>query len=584
MPPPAARFSIAFDDAANMVLPEWYALDELYPSLVTEYTIDRGRSFELDRCDTGRATVTLMDQDGVLDPTNPSSPYVDKIQPLKQAAIARWNPVEEEWQTRFRGFIDSYEYEFHPSQLVNRVTIELVDIFEVVSAVEMMPGYFGLPQVDTPAESKGQVYFAATPDDDLHGMQIRVNQILDNAAIPDEFKVVFTGNVSLRKAVYSPGESAMAAIQEAVDAEFPAVANVYADRLGRLCVHGRFARFDPDGTAASYGNWDFQDWKAGDGAAVAASPTDTAHIRGFSMSRDASKVINRAMATPIDVADVNVPGQIVQNVPSQDEHGLRPWSAQNLLTKQGLVPGQHRDHLEETKTFADYYVRNYVQPQNRVSSITFRSIDPNSCRRCRELEAALRVRHQRPDHAHDRLTRRRRPRGQTVLHRRHPRTSEPTEPRLRRRHPDPGLVAGRVLRGQPVHMKIQQKPIIHGRDHAPGGADPVPGLGGIAFEVDPQTGGWLMIETTGSNVTEDSEGEFFGISLVAGADTEGGGIYLKTLPTSEDVQSMGITLENNDSSGIDIVDDGPTAGIRINSETAIRMTAPDTRDVWVANH
>lgn len=48
-----------------------------------------------------------------------------------------------------------------------------------------------------------------------------------------------------------------------------------------------------------------------------------------------------------------------------------------------------------------------------------------------------------------------------------------------------------------------RKPIIHGRDHAPGGADPIPGLivdfeGFIRFVTRPQDGAWLYIETTGA--------------------------------------------------------------------------------------
>ena len=58
----------------------------------------------------------------------------------------------------------------------------------------------------------------------------------------------------------------MTAIQDAVDAEFPGVGNVYGDRLGRLAIHGRYARFDPLGTEAMTAGWDFHDWKAGDGA------------------------------------------------------------------------------------------------------------------------------------------------------------------------------------------------------------------------------------------------------------------------------------------------------------------------------
>ena len=60
---------------------------------------------------------------------------------------------------------------------------------------------------------------------------------------------------------------------------------------------------------------------------------------------------------------------------------------------------------------------------------------------------------------------------------------------------------------------LQSKPIIHGRDHAPGGADPISGLGGevtwedvgsgvspfagIQFDTD-NTGGWLGIIATGA--------------------------------------------------------------------------------------
>ena len=112
----------------------------------------------------------------------------------------------------------------------------------------------------------------------------------------------------------------MAAIQDAVDAEFPGVGNVYGDRLGRLCVHGRYARFDPVATAAETAGWDFHDWKAGDGAAVAASPTDTAHIRGFSISRDLGKVINLALASPnTDDDDADFEAQVVQDATSKGD-------------------------------------------------------------------------------------------------------------------------------------------------------------------------------------------------------------------------------------------------------------------------
>jgi hypothetical protein len=201
-------------------------------------------------------------------------------------------------------------------------------------------------------------------------MRTRILQVLADAGIPDEFYSVFTGNVSLHETTYSPGESAMSAIQDAVDAEMPFVGNVYADRLGRLTVHGRYARFDPEGTAEAEG-WDFQEYRAGDGLAVAGSPADTAHIRGFAYSRDVTKVINRAMATPIGIADADLAGQVVENATSIGKFGIRPWSTENLILKQGVTDGLN--DLDECRRYAQYYVDAYHAPANRISSITFRS-------------------------------------------------------------------------------------------------------------------------------------------------------------------------------------------------------------------
>ena len=77
----------------------------------------------------------------------------------------------------------------------------------------------------------------------------------------------------------------------------------------------------------------------------------------------------------------------------------------------------------------------------------------------------------------------------------------------------------------------QQKPIIHGRDHEHGGADPIRvhwedvgtsgggAGGGIRFDTYPQAGGWLYLETT------DSTGEpsASGIEI---QDKSGGGVLI----------------------------------------------------------
>ena len=372
MADPAGRFLIAFDDPTLEPSPTWTRIDS-YPNLVTSYTIDRGRQYELDRTDTGRATVTITDPDGILDPTNPFGPFWDdtahasKIRPLLQATLGRYNPVTDAWYTRYRGFVEEMDYTFDPSQRFNRLQLTLIDIFEILSAVEMLPGEFG----DTPpAGAEGQVFF------DNAVMGDRITQVLTDAGIPDAFYVVFSGNVHLYESTYSPAESAMTAVQEAADAEFPGVSNVYTDRTGRLAVHGRLAKFDPAGVlaGASPGAWDWHHWQAGDGAAVNASPTDTAHLRQFAFNRGLAKIINSGLASPVGIDDTDVDGQKVIDSTSVGLYGIRSWSAQNLITKTGIIDSA--DALTETKRFASYYVDNYKAPQDRVTVCGFRTMSP----------------------------------------------------------------------------------------------------------------------------------------------------------------------------------------------------------------
>jgi len=148
---PTGRFSIAFDDPTLEWAPTWTRIDDISSSLVASYTIDRGRQYEQDRTDTGRAVVQITDRHGLLDPTNTFGPFYGKIRPLLQAAICRWDPVAESWWTRFRGFIEDFDYVFDPGQKFNRLTVSLVDLFEVLAAIEMLPdGHWG----DDPAVVK----------------------------------------------------------------------------------------------------------------------------------------------------------------------------------------------------------------------------------------------------------------------------------------------------------------------------------------------------------------------------------------------------------------------------------------------
>jgi hypothetical protein len=256
---------------------------------------------------------------------------------------------------------------------VNRLTITLVDLFEILSATQMWPGEFGV--ASPAADSEAQVFFEDANFDD------RIKGVLFNAGIQVEWYIVFSGNVELHEAAYSPGESAMTAIQEAADAEFPGVSNAYIDVFGRLAAHGRLAKFDPFGTQAGMSDpsdWYLHHWKVGDSAAVASQPTQVAQIRQFGFSRDLSKVINSGSAYPKYATDAQIKTQLVKDTTSIGKYGIRSWGAENLLTKRGLPSptSPETTDLQECLKFADYYVQNYNEPIDRISSIGLRSMRP----------------------------------------------------------------------------------------------------------------------------------------------------------------------------------------------------------------
>jgi hypothetical protein len=210
--------------------------------------------------------------------------------------------------------------------------------------------------------------------------------VLEQSLIPPDYYEVFTGNVKLNAGPYSPGESPLTVIQEAADGEFPGVANVYTDRFGRLVFHGRYAKFNPEGVVAGAtpDQWDWHQWKVGDGTAVAADVGGTAQLREFAFNRGRAKVITSASAWPqykgLGLArptDAEIAAQLVTaDSSSLDAYGIRSWSAENLWTLEGIVDSSTA--LVETKRFAQYYVDNYSNPRNRVTTLTLKSMRPGT--------------------------------------------------------------------------------------------------------------------------------------------------------------------------------------------------------------
>jgi len=324
------------------------------------WTIDRGRSYELDKTATGSAVIRTVDMIGALDPTNPGSPFAGQLDPMQPGAIALQNPVTGGWSTLFRGFTAEYRFEVDVSEVVIRGEIELVDAFEILAATEVIPGDYGDA---APADSKGDAWYAAQPVDD------RIRAALEDANWPAVLTNIFTGNVWVQDVVYSPRSQILAVIQDAADAEFPGVANVFVSKDGIVTFHGRKARFNP--TDPQY---NINQWHVGDTAAYTAD-TNVAPLATLSFSRDKERIVNAAISTPQNIRDSEIEGQNVADATSIDTYGVRSLSFENLLTLRGKDDGLGAN--DETKLFSTYYVDNLKDPQNRITQMSFRPLQPS---------------------------------------------------------------------------------------------------------------------------------------------------------------------------------------------------------------
>lgn len=331
--------------------------------IVSSYTIDRGRSYELDKNSPGTASITLIDTTGELDPTNPAYPF----NPMTPATIALRNPVTATTHQIFTGYVSRFDYDLYQTEKYAVATLELVDGMDLLSAVEMTGATFGdlAPLPGYPSTFiHPEPYFDR--DDQVAD---RINQVLNQAGYSVGLREIFSGNVKVRETAYAPRASALSAIEDAADAEFPGVANFYFQKDGRATFHGRLARFFPD--VAQY---HISKWRAGDHAAVTADSTRSL-IFELSFDKDKDKVINWAISTPQGIADSAHNGQVVKDASSIATYGTRSISFENLLTYGGYLGGTTA--LVETKKFATYYVNNYKTPRARINRITFKRLPPS---------------------------------------------------------------------------------------------------------------------------------------------------------------------------------------------------------------
>lgn len=372
---------VAFNDSALAQNPVWTRLDD--PAgyrLASSWQISRGRQTALDKTGTGTAQVTFTDLHGLLDPTNPTGPFFDKLEPSLQAAIGFMNPMTGDWTTLFRGHLSSQNHDLNmitDSRGVDVVVMDLVDAFDLLGAIELAPANHGI--TPTVWSHFADVYYPGTPSNFVGEPAVwkhvddHIVQLLDDAKWPNTgqkragLRNIFAGNVSVQGTVYARRDSMLTALFDAADAEFPGVANIYVSKTGVLTFHGRFARFYPARPGYGIGSW-----SCGDMTQAAYDP-DCAPISGISFHRSKEDIVNACIALPDGFSDTDVPTQLSKNTTSINKYGWRSLTFEGLKIHQGHDDlGNSTNALVETKKFADYYVQNFAEPQTRVTQIRFR--------------------------------------------------------------------------------------------------------------------------------------------------------------------------------------------------------------------
>lgn len=391
MADPEGIFSIAFDAAPMTVDPTWTRIDTLEGCRVREWSSDRGRPTEFDKIETGTAVVRIVDREGLFDPTNSSSAYYGKVLPGKQAAICLQNPISDAWFTQFRGFIESWNYTLDQTRQFFELELQLVDGFAILERAELQVGVDGtLPPFSEFDEEQRTALNELGAGNVLYGettgtLSDRITGILGDVNWPTGLQDVFSGNVQIGPKAYGVGTTALDALWDCCDAEFPGgVALMYMSKEGVFRFRGRQARFRPD--VAEYG---IQRRDVGtpphtelDNTIVPLSELE------FSSGQD--NIFNVVTALPQWVgtgatirqlnpdppANDNVAGQTDSDTASIAAYGRRSISFDQLGTVIGIHTGNNS--MEETRVFVDYYLTNYAEFAPRPTRMVFKSRRPGA--------------------------------------------------------------------------------------------------------------------------------------------------------------------------------------------------------------
>ena len=235
---------------------------------IVQVSVRRGRNRILSKFEAGTATVTIYDQNGDWNPSNPAGAYYGDLKPLRKIQIyADYNGTR---YYMFSGFITDYDTSFSiGTDEVSRVTLKCVDGFKLLTGAAFTT-------------------VSGAPAGQLSGA--RVNAILDAVEWPSGLRDIDTGQSTLQADPGTPRQ-ALTALRTVEDSEF---GGLFLDAEGLVTFVDR----DALTTSLATPLYDFAD----DGTGIAFQNAVTAYDDTLIVN---DVTVTRSGGTPQNVFDQN---------------------------------------------------------------------------------------------------------------------------------------------------------------------------------------------------------------------------------------------------------------------------------------
>ena len=284
---------------------------------VRSVSIRRGRSYELDRDETGTVTLVIENSDRLFDPANTTGSLYGLLLPMRKLKIAA--TVNGTTYALFNGFVEKFTQTWEGNN-IGRCTIQAADGLKVLAIKKLTDAGY-----------------------DSHTVDVRIGQVLDDLGWSTVDRSLSSGITVLSSA--TPGDvSALSHIQTAVLSEN---GRVFISASGALTFQNRSQIYSATAANATFGD-----------------STAELGYTGLGVAYDESQIYN----------EVFIQSTTGQAQISRDTATSQLLFLERTLSRTGLFLIDDN----EANAMADYLLTKYKDPVLRIESMELTpETDPN---------------------------------------------------------------------------------------------------------------------------------------------------------------------------------------------------------------